>query len=178
MINTIQDIDTIAVGLEQAFDSFATVCRKQNESDFLKPLSPGKWSTAQHVDHLIKTTAPLNQALRMPKITLRTMFGKCNRPERSFDDLISKYQQKLAEGGQATGRFLPKDNLETDKEKLISELLKEGSQLVEILKKWDEKRMSTFILPHPLLGKMTIREILFFTIYHTNHHKKIIEQTF
>lgn len=176
MTNTIHDTESIIHGLEQAFESFSAVCRKQNDADFLEPLSPGKWSTAQHLDHLIKSTAPVNQALRMPKITLRTMFGKCNRPERTFEEVISKYQQKLAEGGRATGRFLPKDNMGKDKEKNIEELMKEGNRLTKALKKWDEKRMSIYVLPHPLLGKMTIREILFFTIYHTHHHQKIIEK--
>ena len=37
---------------------------------------------------------------------------------------------------------------------------------------FSEKQLDTFILPHPLLGKLTLREMLYFTIYHAEHHKK------
>jgi hypothetical protein len=32
------------------------------------------------------------------------------------------------------------------------------------------------ILPHPLLGKITIREMLYFTAYHVQHHENIIKR--
>ena len=36
---------------------------------------------------------------------------------------------------------------------------------------FSEKDLDNYILPHPLLGKLTIREMLFFTIYHVQHHE-------
>jgi hypothetical protein len=30
-------------------------------------------------------------------------------------------------------------------------------------------------LPHPLLGKLTLREMLYFTAYHADHHRHSIE---
>jgi hypothetical protein len=36
--------------------------------------------------------------------------------------------------------------------------------------KFSEKDLDTLILPHPLLGKVTLREMLYFTIYHVQHH--------
>jgi hypothetical protein len=32
------------------------------------------------------------------------------------------------------------------------------------------------VLPHPLLGKLTIREMLYFTVYHGEHHRLHTEQ--
>jgi hypothetical protein len=32
------------------------------------------------------------------------------------------------------------------------------------------------MVPHPSLGKITMRELLLFTIYHTEHHLKVIEK--
>ena len=34
--------------------------------------------------------------------------------------------------------------------------------------------MDNFLIKHPLLGKITLRELCYFTIYHTQHHIKII----
>jgi hypothetical protein len=31
-------------------------------------------------------------------------------------------------------------------------------------------------LPHPLLGKLTVREMLFFTLYHQRHHVAVVER--
>lgn len=36
--------------------------------------------------------------------------------------------------------------------------------------------MSTLLLPHPLLGKLTVREFGYFTHYHTEHHFKNIQK--
>jgi hypothetical protein len=30
-------------------------------------------------------------------------------------------------------------------------------------------------LPHPLLGKLTLREMIYFTIYHVQHHHKLVQ---
>ena len=42
---------------------------------------------------------------------------------------------------------------------------------------FDEKDLDRYILPHPLLGKLTIREMLFFTVYHVQHHQSLTLKT-
>ena len=41
--------------------------------------------------------------------------------------------------------------------------------------KFSVSDLDTYLLPHPLLGKMTIREISLWTAYHTEHHYKILK---
>jgi uncharacterized damage-inducible protein DinB len=36
--------------------------------------------------------------------------------------------------------------------------------------KWSEANMDYHVLPHPLLGPLSVREMLFFTVYHNTHH--------
>jgi hypothetical protein len=36
--------------------------------------------------------------------------------------------------------------------------------------KFSEAQLDEYVLPHPILGKLTIREMLYFTIYHATHH--------
>jgi hypothetical protein len=38
------------------------------------------------------------------------------------------------------------------------------------LNNWKDADMDRYSLPHPLLGTITVREILFFTIYHSMRH--------
>ncbi|NBX80802.1 MAG: DinB family protein, partial [Flavobacteriales bacterium] len=39
-----------------------------------------------------------------------------------------------------------------------------------------EDDLDKYVLPHPLLGKLTLREMLCFTIYHVKHHVEIIKR--
>lgn len=41
---------------------------------------------------------------------------------------------------------------------------------------WTEQDLDTVLLPHPLLGKLTVREMLYFTIYHAQHHQMLVDR--
>jgi len=47
------------------------------------------------------------------------------------------------------------------------------------LENWTETELDTYQLPHLLFGMMTMREMLFFTLYHNWHHledaKRLVE---
>ena len=43
---------------------------------------------------------------------------------------------------------------------------------MQLVHKWSEDDLDLYVIPHPLMGKLTFREILYFTIYHVKHHKK------
>ena len=36
--------------------------------------------------------------------------------------------------------------------------------------RWNEADLDRYRMPHPLLGLLTVREMLQFTVYHTAHH--------
>lgn len=135
-----------------------------------------KWSTGQNVDHLIKSTKALNKGMGIVKMVLKAMFGTNNREEKTFDELVAKYHDKLNEGLVAKGDFVPKKVENDQKNRLISDLEEELEKLNKHLSKWNDEDLSVYILPHPALGKLTIREMICFTIYHTNHHFNIIKK--
>ena len=60
----------------------------------------------------------------------------------------------------------------------ISKLKNEQTTLSIKFQKWKEKDLDIYLLPHPLLGKMTIREIVLWTAYHTEHHYKILKANY
>jgi len=51
-----------------------------------------------------------------------------------------------------------------------------GTEMQAALGKWSDKALDNYLLPHPLLGKMTVREILFFTLYHNLHHVNDVQR--
>jgi hypothetical protein len=156
----------------------------QQFADYINSLSndefifrkENKWSAGQQADHIVRSISPVNMALGLPKIAPRLLFGKSNRPSRTFDELVQKYKDKLAKGGQASGRFVPKEI--SLQEKLVSPkaIMHYTNQLCNKVEKMNEEVLDTYLLPHPLLGKLTFREMLYFTAYHVQHHHEIIKR--
>ena len=152
--------------------------------DFIKTLEEekfqsgpnGKWTPGQHFDHIRLSIQQLPFAYGLPKFILRFLFGKANRPSRTYDGLVQRYREKLSAGGQATGRYVPKTILIEEKGRIERSLLKNLDQLTRRIEKYAEKDLDTYLLPHPLLGKLTLREMLYFTIYHVEHHRVSVER--
>lgn len=132
----------------------------------------GKWTTGQHVLHLLQSIKPLNNALSLPKFILRYKFGKANRPVRDFNTVVNRYNERLAEVKGVT--FGPSKNMKTPKIKdkiyLIERIKTENNKLQYKTQKWSNTALDTYIIPHPLLGKMPVREIIMWTAHHVNHH--------
>jgi len=49
-------------------------------------------------------------------------------------------------------------------------MVESKQELVSVAEKWNEDELDQYQLPHPILGKLTIREMLYFTIYHNLRH--------
>jgi len=133
------------------------------------------WSPSDNLDHLIKAVKPITKALKLPRITLHAMFGKPEKASVSYEELCQLYRNVIAKGGQAAGRYLPEQkspvsNAEAEKRSLLEGWTNASGELVSIAEKWQEADLDQYRLPHPLLGKLTIREMLYFTIYHNLRH--------
>lgn len=137
--------------------------------------APGKWSPAQQAEHLVKSVRPVTLAFTLPKFLLPMIFGKANRPSRTFDELVAKYQAKLASGGTASRPFVP--GVPRNLNRVYRRLGGTVDRLQRRIDRFTENELDTLILPHPLLGKLTLREMLYFTAYHARHHQHAIEST-
>jgi len=136
------------------------------------------WSPSDNLDHMIKAVKPIVKALKLPKFTLQTMFGKAEKPSMPYEELCKIYRDALAGGAQASGRYLPNqespsENAEQKKKDLIGQWSIISAELVSTVEKWDEPDLDHYLLPHPILGKLTIREMIFFTIYHNLRHASL-----
>lgn len=134
---------------------------------------PGvKWSIAQNVDHLTRAAASTRLAFNLPKFVIRLYVGKPNRHSRTYEELLSRYNQKLANGGRSSGKFIPPVLYGTkSREKIMADYSGIMQKLCyRISKSWTDDQLDRYIAPHPLLGKITLRELCYFTIFHTLHH--------
>lgn len=162
----------IAEQLFQKHLQFINYIDSLNEKDFEETYNQ-KWLAGQQMDHIYRAIKPLVQALQLPQFILKLMFGKANRNSKSYDELVKKYVQKLETGGKASGRFLPKEISISQKQNLIKRLQKVIEKLIVQVNKLSENELDNIIIPHPLLRKITLREMMYFTIYHVEHHEKI-----
>ncbi|MEO5947643.1 MAG: DinB family protein [Chitinophagaceae bacterium] len=173
----IQTKEEILEHLEKAANDFSAICSAiPDDLFFRQPVE--KWSIAQNVSHLITSANMTRLAYRLPKFMVRIYTGKPNRPSRSYDELVAKYKLKLQQGGMASGRFVAKTvDASIGKGKILDSFSKSMEILISTINdKWKDTQFDQYLAPHPLLGKLTLRELCFFTIYHTEHHLTIIKE--
>jgi DinB superfamily len=134
----------------------------------------GKWSPAQQLEHLIKSVRPVSLAFSLPKLLLPLLFGRANRPSRTQVDLIARYKAKLAAGGKSSRPFIP--GKPRGLKRICTQMEKIIQGLAQKIDRFSEAELDMYILPHPLLGKLTLREMLYFTAYHVQHHHAQVDQ--
>jgi len=137
-----------------------------------------RWSPAEHIRHLRKATAPLALALRIPPWLLRLRFGRGAGTSRDFRTLRETYRGALARGGQA-GRFAPSpESAPADPVGRRAAIMGAWGNAVRGVDaasgRWSEASLDRTGLPHPLLGLLTVREMLAFTVFHTSHHLALV----
>jgi hypothetical protein len=140
----------------------------------------GKWTTGQHALHLLQSIKPLNNALSLPKFILKFKFGKANREVRDFNTVADRYNKRLKDSQGKT--FKGSKNMsvptENDKAYILNRLETESKKLQAKTLRWTNKDLDTYILPHPLMGKMPVRELLMWTSHHVKHHTQTLQEKY
>ncbi len=152
-----------------------TIRHTKNDAFFYK--KDNKWSVAENTKHLILSVNPLNLAFSLPNFTL-LFFGKLDRPTKNYDEIVQTYHQILAEGAVASPKFIPKGiSIDSNQTDLIEEFKEVNDKFLRKVDGFEEEDLDKYLIPHPVLGKLTIREMLYFTICHTLHHHKAMVAT-
>lgn len=151
------------------YKGFADFIKAMDQQQFMSQKHL-KWSPAQQLEHLSKSTHPLNIAMGLPKFFLRLTQGKAKRPSRSYEQIVAAYQELLKNGAKSTQKYLPAGYIEDPKDALCNYLEQQVMSICDSIEGFTEEQLDTLRLPHPLMGKLTIREMLYFTIYHGQHH--------
>ncbi len=146
---------------------FIDYCESLSDSIYFK--EGDKWNTAQVMDHLERSIRPVNLAMGLPGFVHRILFGKSTRASRSFEEVVTKYHNALEKGGKASGPYIPKGALQNRKQN-SAKLRKLCQHLARRIEKRNPTDWDKSVLPHPLLGKLTLKEMIYFTTYHVDHH--------
>ena len=153
---------------------------EQQATDKWEQVPDGKWTTGQHILHLIQSAYYLNKGLSYPKFVLRYKFGKSNRTPRGYDAIIKRYNERL-EGVKGI-TFGPSKNMRVptleERSELIDQLKTHENKLKKIVLKWKDTHLDNLLLPHPLMGRMPVREIIMWSAYHVEHHLTTLKNNY
>ncbi len=161
--------------LLQSHRAFIEIVKVIDEESFYRA-PEGKWNAGQQLSHLVKSLKAIYTGLVIPKFQLKMLFGKANRTSRSYNELVEKYQSKLDKGYENRKAYMPAEVEFKDRKALCDKLMSFANRLGKQLEGFDEEQLDTYLLPHPLLGKLTIREMAYFAIYHVQHHQKLTKK--
>ena len=177
-VDVLSNRRAIIEALEVAHEEALEYWTRYETPSFFGPMGM-YWSAADHVRHLTRSMTPLLPVLRVPRLALRVAFGAPTASSRSIAQIESLYEEAIASGGTA-GRFAPPpekgagDSVRRDRiMDTHSETLRGLTQAME---RWSEGELDAYRLPHPLLGRLTVREMMLFTLIHNRHHVAVAER--
>jgi len=157
---TVEDFNALVSGLDElAFESNVN----------------GKWSAGQDLVHLIKLLKILNIGYSIPKPFLRLLYGKNKNEARSYEQLQMMYKKALAGGAKSPAIYIPRPVLFKDKEKLIKKHQTLNQKFINKINKHSDYQLDDYCLPHPIIGKISLRELVYFTSFHTKHHTELLK---
>lgn len=160
--------------IDQNLKALLTSVTNVPTDKFFRRPDNGKWSIAQNVRHLHLAVRPLNLAFSMPAFMF-IVFGSPGRSSVDYNTLVERYQSRLKAGAKASLPYVPRDQT-GDKAQMIAGCSDAYRSLLNKLASVDDATLDKYFLPHPILGRITMREMLYFTAYHVGHHHKTIEE--
>lgn len=170
LVNTISAMTTVE--LMQTFaanhNTVASFICSLSDDEFVHR-HDNKWSAGQQLSHLLLCLIPISQALGSGTY-IREKFGTLDREQMNYDQLIAFYKEGLLAGGKAPERFLPAIVYVNQKQELHESLTGLLSTIQQQINGYSEAELDSLVLPHPFLGSLSIRELLYLMSYHPLHH--------
>lgn len=129
-----------------------------------------KWTPAQQLSHVYLCLLPFPKVLASKAYILQK-FGKIHRTTWDYNMVIEQYLQTSLKAPQ---QFLPEQVNAGQKTKISADLQETLLVISELLNEFTEVELDNLVLPHPLLGNLTVKEMFYLMTYHPLHH---LEQT-
>jgi hypothetical protein len=133
---------------------------------------PDYWSPAHHLAHLTKTSASVERALRSGALPLHP-----TARSRTYAEVRDAATASL--GATPKGRLLEMGRgvviaPGTSRTQVVNGFTTASAELRATAAAWTEEDLDRFALTHPLIGEMTVREMLLFFVVHERHHLKLV----
>lgn len=172
-----KDKTQILEELRSSFAELLQICSQLND-DVFNTTRNNKWTPAENIQHLITATRITSVAFSLPKIFPVVLYGRPKRASHGFSKVVDKYLKQLNDGAKATGIYVPR-KVNYSRTLLTEKLRAESEKLVNAIEqKWPDEDLDKYQIAHPILGRLTHRELCYFTIYHNGHHANTVRQNY
>ena len=127
------------------------------------------WNPAQHLIHLTRANSRIAQGFQARDALPDNNSGH----SRPYEVVRESY---LAALKQAPSELLAKNGAavqveaNTGRAQILEAYKQATSGLRQAMQTWSETDLDAKAMPHPLLGVISVREMLEFTLYHDLHH--------
>lgn len=135
---------------------------------------PDHWSPAHHLTHLTESSVSVTQTLRggarpLDATTRSRTYAEVR--DAAAAAVAATPKARLLEMGR-TVVIAPG----TSREQMIGAFERASAEFRAVAAAWNVDAMDRNALRHPLLGEMTVREMLFFFVVHERHHLRLVQK--
>lgn len=130
-----------------------------------------KWTAGQRLELIVLCIQPILQVFSLDKKVIVQTFGRTVRQGLSYAILTNQYIEKFKAGGKAPDRYPPETISAKQRKKSGASLLKMINEFCAKIKTFIEKGIDGLLIPYPLLHYLTLRGMLYNSIYHVTHHQ-------
>lgn len=137
---------------------------------------PDHWGPAHHLVHLTRASVSMERALRSGTLPLHpTARSRTYAEVRDVaaTSLAGAPKDRLLEMGRAVV-IAPGARLAD----IVNAFASADAAMRAAASTWAEDALDRHALAHPLMGELTVREMLLFFIVHERHHLKIVRTRF
>ena len=171
-LNKSQIIEQFTIANKEIYEFYSSISEEQF---FSKPESG--WSPLENIKHLNSAITVVALFTRKELSFLLFLFGRGNS-QCTIPEIIKDYNDRLNSGSGA-GVFTPffaNNKIEIGKkESEINSLQSSIQTLIEGIHHWTEEELDRTNIPHPIMGIITVREMLYFNYYHLYHHSAKVQ---
>ena len=139
------------------------------ELEFMQAINE-KWTTGQQLMHINLSLTPILKLTGNIEMIKRMHFGNAENPSRSYKKMLEDYKFQMNKGVKTTAAFEPPLIDFDERSFWIAQLMTGIIELSKNIVLLEENELDKYLLPHPVLGKLTLREMLYFTDFHCLHH--------
>jgi hypothetical protein len=168
--------EDIITELYRSHKKFVNYIRTLSADDYTYSHENLKWAPYQDLEHHKKVLKKIVLALSIPSFILKLIYGKSNNPSLSYDKTLKLYQIRVNDGAKSTKEFTPSKTLRAHLEQDCIELISTLEKLLLKVGELDEHDLDSILLPHPILGTITLREMLYFCKIHVEMHHEICKK--
>lgn len=160
--------------LTDSVHQFNELISNLNKNEFEINLN-NKWSAGQDLVHLIKVLRIVHIGFVLPKPLLRQFYGINKNEPRSFEQLQILFKKAMENGAISPTMYIPKPILFKDKNDFLKKHKSLNERLINRINLHNDMELDLFRLPHPIFGKVSLRELAIFTSFHTLHHFELLK---